>query len=60
MVPPISGEARMKKLVLPLWNERENIRGGLKNFLNPAVLKHSMESTHFLIIKVGIYLLLQV
>ena len=50
----ISGEARMKKLVLPLWNERKNMRG-LKNFLNHALLKHSMESTHFQIVKVYIY-----
>ena len=37
----------------------KNISGGLKNFLNPAVLKHPMESTHFQIVKVDIYLFLQ-
>jgi len=38
----------------------KNIRGGLKNILNPAVLKHSMESTHVKIVKADIYLLLLV
>ena len=52
-----SGEARMKKLVLPFWNERKTLKRGSQNFLNPAVLKHSMESTHFQILKVDIHLL---
>jgi len=38
----------------------KNIRGGLKNILNPAVLKHSMESNHVKIDKVDICLHLQV
>ena len=37
----------------------KHLRGDLKNFLNPAVLKQSMERAHFQIVKVDIYLLLQ-
>ena len=53
-----SGEARMKKLVLPLWNERKKHKRGSQKFSKPCCFEHSMESTHFQIAKVDIYHLL--